>query len=193
MSAPGASLTARDEAAAMLMRSSFVAGMDLDEARLVIDAMRPVFMPAGTVVMREGQTEDADYMALVLDGQVRAESSAQVPGQEVVMSIIGPGQLIGEMGLLDGEPRSATCTALTDLRLALLTRAALRRLVEVQPAVAARLMLGIAEALAERVRAGNRRYQALSRVMRAVQLELDATHAVNLRLLEQQDQAAPRR
>lgn len=182
----------REEAARMLMRSSFIAQMDLHEATVVVDAMRPLFVETGTVIMKEGQSDDVDYMALLLEGQVRAESASQMPGEEVVISIIGPGQLIGEMGILDGEPRSATCTALTDLKLGILSRAALRGLVEVQPAVAARLLLAIGQGMADRVRESNRRFRTLSRVTRALQRELDATHAVNRRLLDGQG-AAPKR
>lgn len=174
----------RDEAAHMLMRAGVVAELDLHDARVVIDAMRPVSAPAGTALMREGQAQDVDYMALLLEGQVRVESAASALGDEVVISIVGPGQLIGEMGLLDGEPRSATCTALTDLKLGVLSRTALRGLVEVQPGVAARLLLAISHAMAERVRDGNRRFRTLSRITRALQSELDATHAVNRRLLD---------
>ena len=179
-----AGATLRHDALRMLMRGTLIAQMDQQEAELVMGAMRPEYVRAGTVIMQEGQSEDVDFMALVLEGQVRAESAANVPGEEVVISIIGPGQLIGEMGLLDGAPRSATCTALTDLKLGILSRAALRGLVEVQPAAAARLMLVILQSMSERVREGNRRYRMLSRVTRALQRELDATHSVNLRLLD---------
>ena len=181
----------REEAVRMLMRSSIVADLDAHDARLVIDAMQPARVAAGTVLMREGQRDDTDYMALVLEGQVCAESAALLPGEEVVISIIGPGQLIGEMGLLDGAPRSATCTALTDLKMATLSRNALRGLVEVNPSVAARLLLGLAQAMADRVRSSNRRLRTLSQVARALQRELDATHAVNRRLLGQDTDLGP--
>ncbi len=92
----------RDEAARMLMHSSIVAELDAHEARLVIDAMSPMLVEAGTVIMEEGQTEDADYMALLLEGQVRAETASGVVGEEVVISILNPGQLIGEMGANGG-------------------------------------------------------------------------------------------
>lgn len=180
----GARSGSRNDAAKMLMRGSLVAQLDAHEAELVIGVMRPQFVKAGTVIMREGEAEDVDYMALLLEGQVRAESSANMPGDEVVISIIGPGQMIGEMGLLDGAPRSATCTALTDLKLGILSRTALRGLVEVQPAVATRLMLLISQSLSDRLRESNRRYRMLSRVTRALQRELDATHSVNRRLMD---------
>lgn len=181
-----ASVNLREEAALMLTRSSIVAELDIHDARVIVDAMRPMAVKAGTMIMTEGQTDDVDYMALVLEGQVRAEGTGVGDGDEVVISVIDAGQLFGEMGLIDGSPRSATCTALTDLKLAVLTRKALRGLVEVQPAVAARLMLSISRALAERLRESNRRLRTLSQISRAMQAELGAVHAVNKRLLAAQ-------
>ncbi|MGJ7492868.1 Crp/Fnr family transcriptional regulator [Variovorax sp. ZT4R33] len=176
----------RDQAALMLMRASPVAELDFHDAGLVIDAMQPVFVEAGTVFIEEGQTDGNEFMALLIEGQVRAENATGAPGEDMVISLIGAGNLIGEMGLIDGAPRSATCTALTDLKLAILSREALRGLVELQPAVATRLLLTVAGLLGVRVRENNRRLRTLSQVAKAMQRELDATHAINRRLLSAQ-------
>lgn len=174
----------RERAARLLMAAAPMSQLTLADALTVIDLMEPAFVGSGTVLMEEGETEDADYMALVLEGEIRAESGVQVPGEEVVMSVIGPGSLIGEMGVLDGAPRSATCTALTDLKLATLSSAMLLALIDGHPGVAARLLLAISTALSARLRENNRRLRAIANVSRAMQLELDATHSVNRRLLD---------
>lgn len=177
----------RDEAALMLMRMSPIAELDFHDASGVVAAMRPLFVPANTVFIREGQTDDTEFMALLLEGQVRAESRGDGgTDAELVISIFDPGALIGEMGLIDGAPRSTTCTALTDLKLATLSRAALRGLIEVQPGIAARLLLSISCVLCDRIRESNRRLHLLSQVTKAMNRELDATHAVNRRLLDEQ-------
>jgi CRP-like cAMP-binding protein len=186
---PFASL--RDNAALMLMRASPVAELDFHDAGLVIDAMQPVFIEAGAVFIEEGQTDGNEFMALLIEGQVRAENATGVPGEDVVISLIGAGSLIGEMGLIDGAPRSATCTALTDLKLAILSQQALRGLVEVQPAIAARLLLAVAGLLGARVRENNRRLRMFSLMAKAMQRELDATHAINRRLLRDGAVEAP--
>ncbi|MEP6722641.1 MAG: cyclic nucleotide-binding domain-containing protein [Variovorax sp.] len=173
----------RERAARLLMAAAPTTHMSLSEAAIVVNLMEPAFVSIGTVLMEEGEAEDTDYMALVLEGEVRAESGGGIPGEEVVISVLGPGSLIGEMGMLDGSPRSATCTALTDLKLATLSGAMLLALIEMHPSAAARLLLGISVALSVRLRESNRRLRALASVSRAVQLELDATHAVNRRLL----------
>ena len=170
----------------MLTQATPMAGMSVDEAEFVVDAMRPVHVLADTLLFEEGDTEDTGYMALVLDGQVRAETRTGMPGEEVVISIIGAGNLIGEMGIIDGEPRSASCTALTDVKLGVLSREALMRLLKEHPAAASHLVLALSKGLAERLRESNRRLRTLSQVTRALQAELDAVHAVNRRLLDAQ-------
>jgi CRP/FNR family cyclic AMP-dependent transcriptional regulator len=181
---PGTDL--REHAVQLLMQAAPLAGMGLHEARVVVDAMRPLHLLADTLLFEEGDAVDNDYMVLVLDGQLRVVSSNGVAGDEVVISVIGPGSLVGEMGVIDGGPRSASCTALTDVKLGVLSRTSLLELVETHPGAAARLMLGVAKGLAERLREGNRRLRTLSRVTRALQSELDAAHAVNRRLLDGQ-------
>lgn len=176
----------REHAVHLLMRAAPLAGMSLEEARTVVDAMRPLQLLADTLLFEEGDAVDNDYMVLVLEGQLRVVSSSGALGGEVVISVIDPGSLVGEMGVIDGGPRSASCTALTDVKLGVLSRASLLALIETHPAAAARLMLGVAKGLAERLREGNRRLRTLSQLTRALQSELDAAHAVNRRLLDAQ-------
>jgi CRP/FNR family transcriptional regulator, cyclic AMP receptor protein len=54
--------------------------------------------------------------------------------------------------MFDNEPRNATCTALTEVELGLLTRQAIARLIAEQPAVAAKLLAKITQLLAQRLR-----------------------------------------
>jgi len=57
--------------------------------------------------------------------------------------------------------------------------------------VAARLLLAITQRVAGHLRETNRKLLALTRVTKALKQELDAAHAVNRRLLQRLDQAAP--
>lgn len=100
---------------------------------------------------------------------------------------IARARLIGEMGVIDGGPRSASCTAITEVKRGVLSRTSLLTPIAEHPAAAARLMLGLSKELALRLREGNRRLRTLPQVTRALQLELDAVHAVNRRLLDSQD------
>ncbi len=83
-------------------------------------------LPAGAALIREGVAR-AGWLYLVLDGEV--EVMAEVPdGGFAVVKRVGGGQLLGLLGLIDGQPRSATCRATTDATLASMTSASFRQL-----------------------------------------------------------------
>ena len=173
------------KAAALLITEGALVELSAADARDVVSYMRPERIKAGEVVIREGESTRNDFMALVLDGEVTVENSVAAAHDSMVVSILGPGSLIGEMGIIDGGPRSATCTASTDLALAVLTREALARLMDTHPSVAARLLLAMSKRIADHLRETNRKLMTFAQVSKALQQELDAAHGVNKRLLDQ--------
>lgn len=173
------------KAAALLITEDALVELSAADAREVVSYMRPERIKAGEVVIREGESTRNDFMALVLDGEVTVENSVAAAHDSMVVSILGPGSLIGDMGIIDGGPRSATCTASTDLALAVLTREALTRLMDTHPSVAARLLLAMSKRIADHLRETNRKLMTFAQVSKALQQELDAAHGVNKRLLDQ--------
>ena len=113
-----------------------------------------------------------------VEGEVLVDNEVASMDDSMVMSVIGPGSLIGEMGVLDGAPRSASCTATSDLAVAVLSREALLTLIKSNPAVAARLMLAISKRLSDRLREANRKIRTLGGLSRALQQELNAAHQI---------------
>ena len=59
----------------------------------------------GTTIMAGGDATDSLY--IVLSGRLKVMMS-DADGKEVILSILGPGEFFGEMGLIDDEPRSAS-------------------------------------------------------------------------------------
>ena len=173
------------KAAALLITEGALVELSAADAREVVSYMRPERIKAGEVVIREGESTRSDFMALVLDGEVTVENSVAAAHDSMVVSILGPGSLIGDMGIIDGGPRSATCTASTDLALAVLTREALTRLMDTHPSVAARLLLAMSKRISDHLRETNRKLMTFAQVSKALQQELDAAHGVNKRLLDQ--------
>jgi CRP-like cAMP-binding protein len=91
--------------------------------------------PAGAVLCREGATGTDCFV--VVEGEVRVT----IAGDEV--DTLGPGGFFGEMALLDGGPRVATVTALTDLRLLVLSRQEFASLLATVPSVCRRMLAAI--------------------------------------------------
>jgi EAL domain-containing protein (putative c-di-GMP-specific phosphodiesterase class I) len=67
-------------------------------------------LPAGAVLFREGDPPTTGF--LLESGEI--EVAIRIRGQSIVLSRLRAGDILGEMGVFDGAPRSATATALTD-------------------------------------------------------------------------------
>lgn len=94
------------------------------------------------------QDELENRAMLLLSGRVKV-ARMEVGGDEVVLSIRGPGDLIGELALIDGEPRIATVTALEPVEAVVITAAALRDYLEATPRVALTLLEVVARRFRE--------------------------------------------
>ncbi|HJR25585.1 MAG TPA: cytochrome P450 [Acidimicrobiales bacterium] len=131
-----------DELAALQLFEACPPG-DLSEVAAAVTGTRRV--PDGEVVCREG--EQADRWWIVADGY------ADVTVAGLYAATIGPGESIGELALLDGAPRGATVTAVTDLVLHEVDGDAFRSALLDSPRVAVALLTQ----LAQRLRRANER------------------------------------
>jgi CRP/FNR family transcriptional regulator, cyclic AMP receptor protein len=68
---------------------------------------------ARTVLVHQG--DPSRHVVLILEGWVKVAATAR-SGQEALLAIRGPGDIVGEMSAVDGRPRSATVRALTPVR-----------------------------------------------------------------------------
>lgn len=143
------------------------------EASSVVRYMRQRDFAEGEVLMREGDTDGADYVLLILDGEVTVESLVVSRTTPSTLNVLGPGSLIGELGLIDGGPRSANCTASSDVCCVLLTRAALTRLIDDQPRIGAKLLLAVSLYMAKRLRDSAHKLKLYARLAQVMQEEIN--------------------
>lgn len=164
---------AAERAATLLIAPTALMQLTLEEATIVVSYMSPRKIPRGTTFIREGDKTDTAYMLLLLEGEVTVESITVSREEPVTVTVLGPGSLIGEMGLVDGEARLASCTATTNVRCANLTRAALEKLTADDPATAAKLILAVALRIATRLRDTAEKLKLYSQLVLAMQQEID--------------------
>jgi CRP-like cAMP-binding protein len=97
-----------DGAAAPLSSFGLLDGVPELELAELARILRRREARAGQVLWRQG--DESRELAFVLEGRVSI--SLQLPGAATVeVSSVGPGEVLGEMGMIDGGPRSATATA----------------------------------------------------------------------------------
>lgn len=143
------------------------------EAACIVPLMRLVQYPAGGILFSAGDVNNTGYMLLVLEGDVSVDTGHVGGSAKVDISVLGPGSLIGELALIDGAPRSATCTAVTAVTAAGLSSGGLQRLTETHPQVAAKLAIYIARNAADRLRALSEQLQMYDHLTATMQQEID--------------------
>lgn len=113
------------------LKNSFsLGGLDPALAKGLEALSRPMKLKAGTILFETGDPGNGCYA--VLEGSLRV-SILSAEGGEQLLAVLGPGQLVGELALLDGRPRSATVTALKPARLAFFDKRAFDRFAEENP------------------------------------------------------------
>jgi CRP-like cAMP-binding protein len=109
----------------------------------------------GQTVLEEGD-RGAD-LYILLEGRVRVQIESINPAIEVGISKLLEGDVIGEMALVEGEPRSATVVAVQPSIFALIPAAALDDFIQRYPAWGVVIMRNIARILSRRLKTMNRR------------------------------------
>src|SRR5262245_286545 len=116
-----------------LSRVSLFSDCTDDELRRIAEISRTVETHAGTVVTQMGTPGDSFFF--IIDGRVSVETPVGAGDP------LRPGDFFGEMSLLDGEPRSATVTATTELRLLVVDRMHFWRLLNETPDLMRRILM----------------------------------------------------
>lgn len=160
-------------AAQLLIAPTALMQLTYEEAFTVVSYMTPRKIPMGTTIIREGDKTDTGYMMLLLEGEVTVENIVVSRRAPVTVTVLGPGSLIGEMGMVDGRARLATCIASTDAHCAILSRAALEKLSEENPQTATKLMFAVSLRVSERLRETSEKLKTYTQLVQAMQQEID--------------------
>jgi CRP-like cAMP-binding protein len=125
-----------DVAAAMVRRmssqDSFLSELPRSFAAALSAAARPVKLAPDQVLFFAGDPGDGCYR--VEEGLLKV-GLVSSGGAERILAVMGPGSLVGELALLDGQPRSATVTAVRETRLSFMPAAAFEALASADPRV----------------------------------------------------------
>lgn len=122
-----------DYARAVLGATGLFGGLDAPTLDAVVGALDPVRVRGREQVFAQGDGGDAAYV--VLSGRLRVEKHAG-NGDATVIREVGRGELVGELSLLTGAPRTATLRAVRDSELGRLPRDRFDRLLREHPALA---------------------------------------------------------
>ncbi len=156
-----------DRAQVAAMIAELVGDDDGDLVQRILDRVEWLRLGAGSVLFEQGDHSDAAYF--IVTGRVMV-AERRDDGAEHVVAELGRGEVVGELGLLDGAPRSATVRSVRDTTLARFPTSVFEELVMQSPG----LMLHVARGILTRLRRSPRR-----RVGRAASLAIAVTAPVD--------------
>jgi CRP/FNR family cyclic AMP-dependent transcriptional regulator len=140
-----------EQSAVELLRSvPLFADLEEGELERFSHVAVPRSFPAGTRVFHEGDSSDACY--IVSEGSFRV-TREHSDGRAITLATLGPGEIFGELAMLDGDRRSASAESITDGTLLALPANDVRSLLARNPEIALKLVAG----LVRRLRAANAR------------------------------------
>jgi CRP-like cAMP-binding protein len=105
--------------------------------------------PSNATIIREGDA--GGFLVIVLTGKIRVEKRA-ANGVNKEVALVSPGAFLGEMSLIDGKPRFATCVSVEPSDLAVLPRENLNALMLDNPRLAQKLLMMLLRLMAARLR-----------------------------------------
>jgi CRP-like cAMP-binding protein len=134
----------------MIGHSKFFSDFTRQDVERLTAFMRVYRADAGQMIIREGDVDD--YLLLIIEGRVEiVKTDSQ--GERRPMTVVGPGATIGEMSMIDGEPRFATCVAVEPTTFAVLSRDSMVRIIIEEPALGSKILIKLVTLLSQRLRA----------------------------------------
>jgi CRP/FNR family cyclic AMP-dependent transcriptional regulator len=128
----------------VLRQAPMFAGLDDEAVAALRSAMHEVRLRRGEVLFHEG--DQGDELYVVIEGKVKLGRTS-ADGRENLLSVLGPGQMFGELSLFDPGPRSSTATGITDTVMLALGQEQLMTWLSGRPEVARGLLLQLASRL----------------------------------------------
>lgn len=105
--------------------------------------------PAGAQIITEG--EEGDFLVLLISGLVEI-LKRDAHGRAKTVGTAPAGKTLGEMSMIDGEPRAASCVAVDDTVFAVLDRDSLTRVVTDEPGIGIKVLIELVQLLSQRLR-----------------------------------------
>lgn len=143
-----------DDLYELLSHSPLFSGLSMAEVRVLGEVIRVYDAPAGQTLIAEG--DQGDFMLLLMSGRIEVVRADQ-HGLPSRIAMAHPGQTLGEMSMIDGRPRFASCVTHEPCRVAVLGRRAMLAVLRKKPGLGNKVLLRMVSMLSERLRSTSAR------------------------------------
>jgi CRP-like cAMP-binding protein len=138
-----------DQIYGLVGRSLFFAEFSREDISILAAYMDVFRVQPGEIIITEG--DGGDYMLLIVEGYVDILKRGLRQEQQH-MTTVGPGMTLGEMSMIDGEPRFATCIATEPTVFAVLHRDDMAKIILDHPSLGSKILVKLVSMLSSRLR-----------------------------------------
>jgi len=143
---------------ALIPKCSLLENFSPAEVRLLAHFMDVYRAQPAVEVIREG--DGGDFMLMVVEGKIEVLKRDRWNTPQLLAEV-GAGRTLGEMSMIDGEARFATCLAAETVLIAVLDRESLARIIVEQPLLGAKILMELVLMLSQRLRVTSQRLLGL--------------------------------
>ena len=130
-------------------KSNFFAEFSREDIATLAGYMDVYRVEPGEFIIHEG--DGGDYMLLIVEGYVDILKRG-LRHEQQHMTTVGPGMTLGEMSMIDGEPRFATCVATEPTVIAVLHRDDMAKIILDYPSLGSKILVKLVSMLSARLR-----------------------------------------
>ena len=145
----GAGAAFKEEICDMIAESRLFMDLEWKDIEALANYVQCYQVGAGTIIFKEG--DPGSYMCLLVKGEVEIFKYDH-DGKPHRIVLITHGKTVGEMSIVDGEPRSATCIASKESVLLVLTKDSYARIIHDRPVLAVHILTRLAKLVSQRLR-----------------------------------------
>lgn len=156
----GAGTAITGEIFSLVGKSQFFAEFSQEDISILAGYMEVYRAQPGEIIIRE--RDEGDFMVLIVEGEIDILKKNHRSEQQHMTSA-GPGMTLGEMSMIDGEPRFATCMASQPTTFAVLTRDNMAKIILDHPGLGSKILVKMVTMLSLRLR------QTSSRLLRLME------------------------
>jgi CRP/FNR family transcriptional regulator/CRP/FNR family cyclic AMP-dependent transcriptional regulator len=139
----------------LLAKVELFSELDSEELDRISSLAQTRSAPKDTVVFHAGDMADAVYV--VANGKVKVVTTS-TDGKEFILTVLGAGQVFGEMALIESAPRSASVITLTSVEMLAIKRDDFHHLLNTAPSISRKLLT----ILSRRLRRANSKMESLA-------------------------------
>ena len=145
----GAGTAISGEIFGLVGKSQFFTEFSEEDIATLAGYMEVYRAQPGEIIIRE--SDEGDFMVLIVDGEIDILKKSYRSEQQHMTSA-GPGMTLGEMSMIDGEPRFATCMASLPTTFAVLTRDSMAKIILDHPSLGSKILVKMVTMLSQRLR-----------------------------------------